>query len=967
MATENGATLGANDAFLLDSKEHFWIVERGFVDIFAVRIGGEDEKEHRRKPFVARIGKGGLMLGGAPIESRLAPPQKIAFLAVPGRDTILQTRRRRDLAAEDTFDLGSVLLIDTWVSVMSEFAARVNDIDPRRMVLLEADPAVPYEAGARVSAHHLDILWISANRPLLFMGDDRLMLDAGEVLPLTEHTWLSLPESAEVSALHTPGVVRMKQLWRYVERYTEFLLIISEVVWNSEVHKQKLQFVRHREAKADSRNRMYRTLLEVLKKPSGLPQSGATDEPLRAAVEAVARAEGVRPPVNLAKAPTRPMDIRHALAQLIQPSGLRLRPIRLEPGWERKDSASFLGFDAEDRSRPLAVIKDGGGYRTFDPATGDSRTVGPGLAKRIANAAVRLYAPLPRGLRSGLSATRQALRGARRDVAWIVATAALSGLLALLVPVLTGKLLGEIIPRVDWSMWIAALIALALGGLITAVLSVVGALSMLRIETRADETLQSAVWSRLLSLPATFFRRYVAGDLADRANGVSMIRQALTGATSAGIISGVFSVFSYALLFWYNVELSLWAGAIMLVFAGGTWLFSVRQIRHYREAFRAQGAIDGLVVQMIAGINKLRQTNTEIHLLSRWAELYGKQKMETLKARYWAAGLSSFTALFGTLATMAVLGLIFYKLIAVEESTDFSLSDFISFNSAFGQFLAGMTGLAGSLATVVTIIPLFERVQPILEAEPEFSGVPLGEIRGHLEFQSVTFSYPSSSREVLRQMTFDIRPGERVAFVGPSGSGKSTICRLLLGFERPTEGTVLVDGWDLATLETGSVRKQMGVVLQHMNVIAGSIYKNIASNADLSMDEAWEAARMTGLADDIESMPMGMYTMLPEGGDSISGGQKQRLLLARALASKPSVLLLDEPTSMLDNRSQKVIRETLRRMKSTQVIIAHRLSTVQDVDRIYVLKDGEIVEKGSYRDLMKRGELFARLARRQYL
>ena len=967
MAVENAATLGANDAFLLDSKEHLWIVERGFVDIFASLVSAEGESDRRRRPFVARIEEGDGFFGTASIESRREPPHRIALFAVPGRNTVLQTRRRQDLAARNTFDLGSVMLIDTWVSALSKFAARLNDMDSRGMELLEADPAVPYEAGTRISAHHLDVLWVSANRPLRFLGDDKLTLEAGEVLPITERTWLSLPESAEVSALHTPGVIQTKLLWRSLDRFMESLLVISERVWSFQLDRQKLRFDRHRKAKAGTRNNMYRTLLEVLKGPSRLPPRGAADEPLRVAVETVARTEGVQPPLNFAKSPVRSIDIRHAVAQLIQPSGLRLRPIQLEPGWERKDGPSFLGFDAEDNRRPVAVINDRGRYRCFDPSTGDSRTVGPGLAKRITAAALKLYAPLPRGVRTGLGAIRQALRGAGRDAAWIVGTAALSGLLALLVPVLTGKLLGEIIPRVDWSMWVAALIALTLGGLFTAALTVVGALSMLRIETRADEALQAAVWSRLLSLPATFFRKYVAGDLADRANGVTMIRQILTGATAGSIISGIFSLFSYALLFWYNVELAAWAGAIMLVLAGGTWFFSVRQIRHHREAFRARGAIDGLVVQMIAAINKLRQTNTEVYLLSRWAELYGKQKLETLKGRYWTAGLSSFTALFGTLATMAILALIYYNLIAVENPDEFTLSDFISFNSAFGQFLAGMTGLTGSLTTVVTIIPLFERVQPILEAEPEFSGTPLGEIRGHLEFQDVTFSYPSSSREVLRQVTFDIRPGDRVAFVGPSGGGKSTIFRLLLGFERPTEGTVLVDGRDLVTLEMGSVRRQMGVVLQQMNVIAGSIYKNIASNVALTIDEAWEAARMTGLAEDIESMPMGMYTMLPEGGEGISGGQRQRLLLARALASKPSVLLLDEPTSMLDNRSQEVIQQSLRRMNSTQVIIAHRLSTVQGVDRIYVVKDGEILETGTYEQLMRRGGVFAQLARRQHL
>ena len=972
--TTNGATetvvLGANEAFLLVDPEHWWVVERGHVDIFAVRIGAEgDQAEYRRRPFVTRVEEGAGFGGGAPVASVYEPPYRLALLAAPGQGTVLRARHRDEVAARGAFDLDSVVLIDDWVTALSEFVARFGETDARTLELIEADPDVPYAAGQRLSAHHLDVLWVSANGPIRLLGRPELVFDTGAVVPLTERTWLELPEAAEVTGLRTPGAIQMERLWSSVDGFTETLLRVSEMVWKDHLNRREMRSQRHREAKVDTRGTMYQNLTEVLNKKPVLPQAGVVPggDPLRGAVEAIARAEGVQEPLSFARARVGSRDIRHTVAQLIQPTGLRLRPIRLEPGWEREDGPSFLGFDAEDGATPAALINDGNGYMAFDPATGETHRVGSELAGRVATSGIKLYAPLSTGVRTGLDAVREALRGAKRDVWWIVGTATLSGLLALLVPVLTGKLLGEFIPRVDWPMWIAALIALGIGGVCSAVLTVVGSLSMLRIESRADEALQGAIWNRLLSLPAPFFRQYLAGDLADRANGVTMIRRILTGATASSVISGVFSIFSYALLFYYNMRLALWAGAIILVLAAGTWFFAVRTIRHQREAFRAQGEIDGLVVQMIAAITKLRQTNTEVHLLSRWSNLYRDQKRETLMARYWTAGLSSFSALFGPFATMAILGLIFYSMIAVDNPDAFTLSQFLSFNSAFGQFLAGMTGVTGALTAVVSVIPLFERVQPILDAEPEPAGTPLGNIRGHLEFDNVTFHYPGNSHEVLSGVSFDIAPGDRVAFVGPSGAGKSTIYRLILGFERPTEGTVLVDGKDMATLQLGSVRRQMGVVLQHMNVISGSIYKNIASNVALTMDEAWEAARKTGLAEDIEAMPMGMHTTLPEGGGGMSGGQKQRLLLARALASKPSVLLLDEPTSMLDNRSQQIIQDTLREMNATQVIIAHRLTTVQDVDRIYVLQDGKIVEMGNWDTLMALDGVFAQLAKRQAL
>lgn len=963
-----GVKLGANQSFLLDNREVFWIVDTGYVDIFAVRLDKSSRQEFRRRPFVARVEAGRGFTAGPVIESALEPPFRLAFLAVPGQNTVVTTRKRSDLASREAFDLDAVVLIDEWVSAMSEFVARLGQPEAHRVELIEADPEIRYKAGANISAHHLDVLWVKSNRTMNYLGHDELTVDPGVHLPLTERTTFSLSDSTDVTAIRTPAAIQTGQIWSFVDGFSGYLLRISELIWVKHLTSRKERVRLHGRLKSSTHSAMYRKLLGILKKPGPLSFVEAYEgTALRAAVEAVAQAEGAPLPLNFANPQAGATDVRHAVAEMVQPSGLRIRPLRLEPGWERRDGPSFLGFESGDAQRPLALINDGRGYQAFDPESGVVRGLEPEQARRIGRDALKLYAPLADSVSDGLTTFKEALRGRRRDIATIVAMGSLGALLALLVPVLTSKLLGEIIPRVDVAMWVVALIALALGSLCTAVFSVVGALSLLRIETRVDEKLQSAVWMRLLSLPAPFFRDYLAGDLADRANGVTQIRQILTGATAASVVNGVFSVFSYILLFWYNAKLALWAGAIMIVLGLATWICATRQIRHHRVAFAAQGAIDGLVVQMLAGISKLRQTNTEVHMLARWADLFREQKRETLSARYWSAGQRAFNALFGPLATLAILALIWFTLLAIEDPVDFSLSDFISFNSAFGQFVSGVTGLTAAWTAVVAIIPLFERVHPILEAQPETAGAPMEKITGQLEFQEVSFSYRTSGRDVLRKVSFKIRPGERVAFVGPSGSGKSTIYRLLLGFEQPASGTVLIDGHDLTTLDMASVRRRMGVVLQHMDVIPGSIFKNIASNMPLTLDEAWEAARMTGLDEDIERMPMGMHTLLPEGGRSISGGQKQRLLLARAIAPGPRVLLLDEPTGMLDNRSQATIQETLRKLNSTQVIIAHRLSTVQDADRIHVMQNGEIAETGTYGELMTRDGVFAALARRQLI
>jgi ABC-type bacteriocin/lantibiotic exporter with double-glycine peptidase domain len=222
-------------------------------------------------------------------------------------------------------------------------------------------------------------------------------------------------------------------------------------------------------------------------------------------------------------------------------------------------------------------------------------------------------------------------------------------------------------------------------------------------------------------------------------------------------------------------------------------------------------------------------------------------------------------------------------------------------------------------------------------------------------------------RPVLDEISFQIEPSEMVAIAGHSGSGKSTIIRLLVGFEEPEQGSVLYDGQHLNSLDLEAVRRQLGVVLQEGHLIPGTVRENLAGVASLTEQEAWELAEVVALADEIREMPMGMDTMITLNGGAFSGGQRQRLLIARALAGRPRILLLDEATSSLDNVSQRVITDNLAQLGMTRIIVAHRLSTMGDADRILVIDRGRVVEEGTYDDLMSREGPFHRLAVRQIL
>ena len=268
----------------------------------------------------------------------------------------------------------------------------------------------------------------------------------------------------------------------------------------------------------------------------------------------------------------------------------------------------------------------------------------------------------------------------------------------------------------------------------------------------------------------------------------------------------------------------------------------------------------------------------------------------------------------------------------------------------------------------MSVVPMLEKLAPVLAAEPEERGgrADPGDLSGRISFSRVSFRYGADGPLVLSEIDLSVEPGEFVAIVGPTGSGKSTILRLLLGFEQPVAGAVLYDGQDLAELDIGAVRRQCGVVLQNGALLAGDIRQNIVGSTNHTVDDAWEAAEMAGIAKDISAMPMGMHTVLSEGTNTLSGGQRQRIMIARALVSRPRIVFFDEATSALDNPSQNVVAESTRQMNATRVVIAHRLSTIRDADKIVVMDGGRIVQQGRYDDLLSDPDgLFARLASRQ--
>ncbi len=689
------------------------------------------------------------------------------------------------------------------------------------------------------------------------------------------------------------------------------------------------------------------------------PSVAPEDDAVLCAAEIVARRCGVR--MRTVPALPAEMSASDRLQAAARTSSFRVRRVKLAPGWWRTDAGPLLCFGKAD-NRPLCALPEGPArYLLVDPQTGVERRADQAAAEELAENAFTFYPALPNGpldwrhlLAFGFSETGADLRR-------LLLSALAAALLGLVTPLSVKVLFDTAIPFAEQSLILQLTLVMVAAALGAGAFEAVRAIAFIRLETRAEGRVEAAVWDRLLRLPAHFFRDYAVGDLTHRAMGVSTMRRIVSGVTLVAFLSGAFGLVNFALMFVLDTGLAFAVVAMTAAWFVPVWLCTRAQAGYLRESFAIQGRLVGRLVQFIGGIAKLRSAGAELRAFSVWANGFARQK----KAHYQGMDLGNWVTAIGAGFVVLTSAVLFAVVAMVYD--DMAAGTFVAFLVAFGQFAAAAIAATQAFSSSLVLMPLYERLKPILEARPEIdpSRAYPGLLSGAVSVNDVTFRYDPNGPPVLEDVSIHAEPGEFIALVGPSGAGKSTLLRLLLGFEEPEVGTITYDDKDLAQLDVAALRRQLGVVLQKSGLLPGDIFSNIVGSADLSQDDAWEAARLAGIADDIAAMPMGMQTMISEDAGTISGGQKQRLIIARALVRRPRILLFDEATSALDNKTQKLVSDSLEQLAATRIVIAHRLSTIRHADRIYVVVGGRVVQSGAYADLMAEEGAFRQLAERQ--
>lgn len=672
--------------------------------------------------------------------------------------------------------------------------------------------------------------------------------------------------------------------------------------------------------------------------------------------------------IQVPKSLSRQTESDVQIRDIARASGLRVRNGLLQDRWWHKDSGPMLGF-LEDKRHPVALLRShSGAYYIVDPRGGSKVRVDEESVQGLSVDARMFAESLPTDVSRLWQIPRWAAGEVWADISFVILLALLITLLGMLVPQATAALVDVAIPEANLRMLLEIGLGLCAAVFGIAVLSVAQGIATVRFSIWVNAKAQSAIFCHVLLLTAPFFRRFTDGDLLDRLMAISEVSQEFNSTSIRSLLVGLTASLNLGLLFYYDPRLAtvvLGLGLVVFLF---TVLGFVSIHKYQKVLLDLQGSFKGFVFEVTSAVGKIRLAGAGDRILGLWLKRYARQVSLRLKVQQIEDSVDTLNysvPLAGLILVYAVGG---QSLIgSTAQASGLSLGIFLAFTTAMTTFLLGLTSLSTTALELLDMLAKFERIKPIIAAEKEIrvDAIDPGPLEGRVTLQDVSFGYDPKGPAILQNLNIDIRPGEFLALVGPSGCGKSTIFRLLVGFERPDAGRVLFDGQDLNQLDLGAVRSQLGCVLQSAEVSAGPIMENIAGSSRVGIDEIWRAAEDAGLAEDIEQMPMGIHTMISEGGGNISGGQKQRLLIARALVKNPRILLLDEATSALDNNTQATVTASLKRRNVTRIAIAHRLSTIQDADRIIVLKSGEVSESGTFESLMEKSGLFASMMSKQ--
>ncbi len=954
-----------NQPLDMSDNQSAWFIESGEVDVFLIE---EKEGVLQAAPrHMLHFCSGRLIIGVAPNDD----DTRLRLIAKGDQHTVLRKLCLDDLSAVYVADLAGQT--DRWIENIGTMLSRFSS-DTRMTVterLAESSSTQSIDAG--IVAARQGVQWVSGIGPgsasyLGMLDPDEISHDhAGttDLLPLTRESWIQVLKPLQISAQGTQSVIHGGLLTKALSKFHALALSIERDNRRLTIADQ-VNLARERILNRQTDEDVARHGLFNLHGISGKPEARTDRAILFEVLGLVGQHEGIEfknPVRNPAQEDHRKVDA--LLFEILDASDVRSRRVNLRSTgkWWNSSCGAMLAFSMDDQ-RPVALLPNIlGRYFAIDSKTGKKKRVNADVAQSLQKEAWYFYPPLTSEARSVRDVLALAFRGSMTGFIRFLLSGAIVGLLMLFPAILLGFVADEVIPHGKFDQLPVLGAVLVAVAFLAATLQLYHGMSSTRVEAYAAARAEAALFCRVLCLPSHFLQKFTAGELATQCSSFQLLRDAMQNLVANGALSFLFLFVSLCLGFVYDATLGIIAIVVGLLSVAVMIVLGMRQIGPYMDVTHSLQELVGQVFQLINGISILNLEGAQGSGFAVWAKAYGKQH----RAEFRHSRIESHVQAFGA----AILPIGFACLLmatVICSPENLKVGEFLVVIAIFLAFLNAVRKLGYSFHTVAEVLVAIRQIRPLVEQKPDAvrEGESVDSLSGHVRIDHVSFRYSPDTPLVLDNLSMHVRPNEFVAITGESGSGKSTLLKILLGMEMPVSGAVYYDGNDLKQLNPRQVRRRIGVVPQSIQLFPEDIWDNIAGGQEnIDSKSVWEAAQHASIKDEIMSMPMKMLTSVGVSGGTASGGESQRIMLARALISKPDILMLDEATTWLDNDKQARIMEDLATLNKTRIVIAHRLSTLRYADRIYVLQQGKVVEEGSFDDLMALQGVFFNLARRQ--
>lgn len=722
------------------------------------------------------------------------------------------------------------------------------------------------------------------------------------------------------------------------------------------LEEKKWFFGKRANAAKHEKNIAMRTLSKLLEGEKRIIVPSDSGSMLADAISFIAQRIG-DPPILREDIHMERLSLHERVKALSAGADIPYRRIHLEDNFWKHDSGDILVFSKEEK-KPLVLAREKGGYYEVTQE-------GEFGKKVVSN---EPYEPLGYIFYEALPEKNFASfvrRHHSKEFFQLLLLGLFGGLLPLFTPFAIDWIFTYTIPNQAYFLLWQIAIGFASVSVATAFVSYVKSFTLLKLEGELGNRVQSALWDKLLHLPNTFFRKFSSGDLFQRVDAVDELRSRVSEVVVTSCIAAPFSLLYLGVMLFYSWKLTLLSLIPMIVWIGIYSVCLLYTITWRYQISEKQGKIYSFILETLAGMKKIRGAYASQRVTKRWAALFVEKKeldRKNAQIEYWLkavkilVGAIAFGIMYVFMAKTLAFDFLHPSPLRKPPTLGHFLSFFVAFSSLFGV-------LSSSLPDILFIIAettaLWRRASVIIETPKEQQKQPSLHLKGELSLQNVSFRYEDHMPFIIKNLDLTLEQGKFYAIAGESGCGKSTLFRLLLGLEEPQKGSVFYDTQNIQHINHTTLRRQVGVVLQNSAILEGSLRDNVACGRDVSDDEILQALHIAAFEEDLHILPMGLNTQLLAGGAILSGGQRQKIVLARAIVMHPKILFLDEATSALDNEAQAHVQKSLEEMNMTRIAIAHRLSTIRNADEILVLQDGTITERGSYDNLIAQNGAFA--------